>query len=474
MAKAVNPCLRALIEAAGFPSHERFAEAVNHRAWVRHGVKLGYDRTSVKRWLHGATCHYPDIVAEVLSAAWGIPIPVGVIWPELRNGAGPVPAHLQAWVPARTLEDIAVFVRSDMLTRREALADAVGLVAGSALVDPLTRWITAGPFGVQAAAGAGRIGLSTSAGLERAARQFALSDAQAGGGIIREAAVGQLKYAVDLMKHATYDTATGQRLLAAIADLANQVGWMSYDVGMLGPAQRYFIYALQTANESGTDRGRLLAGGTLTNMSRQMVSAGRPDTAVRLIDLAIDQLPADRNRYSVIRAGRWALKARLLAGMGASHAPEARAAMTLAFELQSTAADEDPDPDGEECFPYLYSGDAELISEAADCYRALATHEPRHGATAATHSLRALAARDPSFTRSLVFDHIGLAQTRILQREPEQACVDGRAALHLAHQVSSRRVTSRLRDLHGDLAPYAIHPDVRDFRDELHQTLTPA
>lgn len=56
------------------------------------------------------------------------------------------------------------------------------------------------------------------------------SDASPGGGLAREAAVGQLKYAVDLAQHASYSEAVGNRLLTVIAHLAGQVAWMSHDV----------------------------------------------------------------------------------------------------------------------------------------------------------------------------------------------------------------------------------------------------
>ena len=76
-----NPTLAALIQGGGFPSLERFAQTVNIRGWHMQGVKLSYDHISVKRWLTGSCCQNPEAVAAVLGEAWGIPIPVRVIWP---------------------------------------------------------------------------------------------------------------------------------------------------------------------------------------------------------------------------------------------------------------------------------------------------------------------------------------------------------------------------------------------------------
>ena len=144
--QVANPALAALIEGGGFRSLEQFAQAVNIRGWETCGLKLAYDHVTVKRWLAGSVCQNPDVVAHVLSDAWGVPVPVQVIWPELREGAGPVPAHLQPWVAARTLEALAAFVGSDMLTRREVLSGSVQAATGSALVEPLAAgWVRAAP-----------------------------------------------------------------------------------------------------------------------------------------------------------------------------------------------------------------------------------------------------------------------------------------------------------------------------------------
>jgi hypothetical protein len=84
-----NPVLAALIEGGGFASLERFAVAVNAHGWQTQGLRLTYDHVSVKRWLTGGTCQNAELVAAVLSSAWGVPVPVGVLWPGLRDGSGP-------------------------------------------------------------------------------------------------------------------------------------------------------------------------------------------------------------------------------------------------------------------------------------------------------------------------------------------------------------------------------------------------
>jgi hypothetical protein len=470
---ATNPCLAVLIEGAGFRSLERFALAVNDRGWRMHQVKLSYDHVSVKRWLMGRTCQYPDVVAAVLSEAWGISISASVIWPQLREGSGQVPAHLQAWVAARTLEDLGVFLRSDMLTRREMLAGSIGTATGAALADPIARWLntkTAGPTAKEAD-GRGRIAMSTIAGIERATRQFAASDAEAGGGLSREAAVGQLKYAVDLTQHASYGEAAGKRLLAAIANLSGLVGWMSFDADMNGPAQRYFVYGLQAAHEVGDEPTALRAAGILADMAHQMRALGHPDTGLRLIELALDQVPADRRRFNAVRAMLWSLKAHMLSPVGLGYLAEIRSAVNLSFDLYGEARDDEPDPAVAEYWPY--TSDAELAYVAAGTFRDLALAKSSLAAESEQYAQYALVHRGSGFARSTVFDQIALARARFLKAEPDQACRDGETAIDLAATVAaSKRVTTRLRDLLADSHPYRNQASVREFRERLELAVT--
>lgn len=470
--QATNACLAVLIEGAGFASLERFAAAVNERGWHMHGIKTCYDHISVKRWLVGGVCQNPDVVAAVLGDAWGVPVPAEVIWPELRDGTGSAPPHLQPWVAARTLEDLGLFIRSDMLTRREMLAEAVSLATGTTFVEPIARWLKVDAIAPEATTDLPvRIGETDVIGIERSTRYFASTDAESGGGLSREAAVGHLKYAVDLMQHASYTAPVGSRLLAAIADLSGWVGWMSHDVGMEGPAQRYFVYGLQAARESHDERARFRTVGILADMSRQMLAANRPDTGLRLVDLAFDQLPSDGRRINKVRSLLWSLKAHMLASMGSASLSEARSAIDLSFELYAQIGDEDSGPDVTASFPY--TSDAELASGAALCYRQLAEHDSVLAVEAERQALYALNHRAAGFTRSRVFDQIELARARFVANEPDQACADGEAAMDLAKNVAtSKRVALRLHGLLQESESYGDIARVRDFRESLRLSLS--
>lgn len=466
-----NPTLAALVRGGGFYSLERFAQMVNIRGWQMYGVKLSYDHVSVKRWLGGRSCQNPDVVAAVLSEAWGIPIPVRVIWPELRDGQGPVPAHLQAWLAGRTLEDLATFVGSDMLTRRAVLTDSVAVATGTSLVDPIARWL-----GVESSAlsvnreGAERIGLTDVERIEQATSHFVATDAAVGGGVCREAAVGQLKYAVDLARHAVYSEAVGHRLLAAIADLSAWIGWMSHDLAMHGPAQRYLVYGLRAARESRDERARLRAVGILADLALQMQTLRHPDDGLRLVGLALDTLPKDGRKLNKIRALLWSLRAQMLAAMGTGYLPEVRSAVGLSFELYGRIGDEDQAPAVLAYFPY--TTDAELAGTAAVAYRMLAIEIPSLAEEAANQAVYALSQRPETFVRSRVFDQIELARARLLAGELDQAAVDGQEALEAAKQVAtSRRVVSGLRALGREAAAHDADGALKDLSYRLQSAI---
>jgi hypothetical protein len=462
-----NPGLAALIAGSGFPSLERFAVAVNHRGWEMHGIKTSHDHVTVKRWLAGSVCQYPDVVAAVLSDAWGVEVPEAVIWPELRDGRPSAPAYLQPWAAARTLEELALFVRSDMLTRRESLTGAVKAVSGPALLAPIARWLGVPPGRLPGNDdGMRRLGLSDVEAIERSTRYFAATDAEVGGAFSREAAVGQLKYAVDLARHASYGERTGNQLLVAIAELSGLVGWLCHDSGMIGPAQRYFMYGLQAARESTAERAPLLVVSILADMAQQMRWLGRPSAALRLHDLAIGQLPDDRRRFNVLRAVLSAKRAENgLCYLGPSCLTEVQSALNLAFDLHARASQEDKATAGGLWHRVVDMSEAELSMSAAASYLTMARDDPKLAVEAERHTMGQLANISENQGRNKVFGRIRLARIRFLAGELEQACDDGNQALDEAERViTSAMIRIRLRELVADAEPYAELPGVRELR----------
>src|SRR5262249_28065596 len=105
--RIANPVLAVLLDGSGFTPLDEFATAVNALGNHEYGLHLSYDHVGVKRWLSGGTCRQPEVIAEVLSRAWGVNIPVAAIWPQSRSGAAAAAPHLVPCVAPRTLDELA-------------------------------------------------------------------------------------------------------------------------------------------------------------------------------------------------------------------------------------------------------------------------------------------------------------------------------------------------------------------------------
>jgi hypothetical protein len=471
--RVANPGLAALVEGAGFQSWERFAQAINRRGWDMHGVKLFYDHISVKRWLSGSVCQNPDVVAAVLGEAWGVPIPDQVIWPSLRDGQAPIPAQLQVWVAERTLEDLGAFIGSDMLSRREVLAGSVSMAAGETMVGPLARWLGMDAVGLPVRPGAPqRVGPDDVANIEQSTRHFAATDAKVGGSLSREAAVGQLKYTVDLVRYGSYSEAVGHRLLAAVAGLAGLVGWMCLDSDMAGPAQQYLTYGLQAARESNDPRAPLLAVHILGDLGQQSRWCGEYITAVRLFDLALAQLPAGRNRFNLTRAILTGNRAQALAYLGRSGLPEVRGALGMAADLRADAGDEERELLAGLAGRSVDVSEPELAEKASQAYLTLAADDRRLAEEAEERAMHALTHLDPRYGRNRLLTQIRLSRIRFVAGEPERACDDGERALTMADPAASWMARKRLSELLTDTEPYRERPRVRELRERLQELVS--
>jgi hypothetical protein len=264
----------------------------------------------------------------------------------------------------------------------------------------------------------------------------------------------------------------GNRLLAAIAELSGMVGWLCHDSKMPGPAQRYLMYGLQAARESTDPRAALLVVSILSDMAQHMRWLGRPNTAVRLLDLAASRLPADRNRFNVIRAVLASKRAENgLCYLGSSCLPEVRNALSLSLDLHAQASDEDRATAPTLWHRALDMSEAELSGMASAAYLVMARDNRQLAAEAEDRTLYLLASVGEGQRRNKVFAQIRLACVRFVAGEPEQASDDGDQALDLAENTASAMVRTRLRELLADSDPYQDVPKVRELRERLHLNL---
>lgn len=457
--------------------------------------QLGVDVSSIRRWEYGQRLPQPwqrpnlamalkisvdqlagllgepdapevehrEVMAALFAEAWGNPTPQEVLAPSSD------PQQLAA---ERTLKELSIFLRGDMLTRRETLTQAVKAASGPALLGSIAGWLSGQAEGLEARSqGTQRIGVSDVEAIERSTRFFASTDAEVGGALSREAAVGQLKYAVDLARYASYSDATGNRLLAVIAELSGLVGYLCHDWGMPGPAQRYFRYGLEAARESTDPRATMLVVSILADMGEHARWIGRPDTALRLHDLALERLPFGR-RFDILRADMTAGRAENgLCHLGPSLLPEVRSALSESFDLYGQATEEEKATASAMWHRALDVSEAELSVSAAVSYLVMAEDDPSLIGEAEKHTLTQVAKVPAGQGRSKTFGLIRLARIRFLAGEPEQACDDGNQALQMAELMISARIQIRLRELLADSKPYAEVPGVVELRERLRGTI---
>ncbi len=145
------------------------------------------------------------------------------------------------------------------------------------------------------------------------------ADNQLGGGHARATLICYGDAVVAPLLAGSYTDQVGRRLFAAAARLCDVGGFMCFDSGCQGLAQRYYINALRMAKISGD-----LASGAsiLTNMSMQAQHQGARPDAISLADAAV--AAARRSGSALTLARCHAVRARALAlrsdASGSDHA----------------------------------------------------------------------------------------------------------------------------------------------------------
>jgi hypothetical protein len=451
-------------EARSGYSHAELARAVTQRAKAAGEAHICPDGSRVRRWLEGERPRdpVPRLLAEVFTERLGVPISSA----DLGFSEPGKPGHDEEinfpWLLTRTASALTRHAKGDLMLDRHAFqSDEApgGLACGPELLAAVQPWASAVPEPLPNLAdhGPGRIGMSDVAQIEQVTAVFRNWDNLYGGGLTREAIVGQLKGAAALLD-GPYSEQTGRALFRAVADLASVAGWTSFDAGLHKTAQRYFVLGLHAAKESGD---RALGAHLLNCMSRQMGHLKRPADALELVQLA--QYGARNDATPTTRAMLHALEARYLAVTGQMR--EFDRAVGLAKDSYEHA-DPASDPDWVQFFDA-----SEFYATIGICHYIAAASSPAHADTAAELIEQAIGSRPAGRVRSRAFDHVGLARTRLLQREYESAATAADTALGLVGELSSSRVTDRLRELLASTEAHLGSRTIAALRDRLTAAL---
>ena len=266
---------------AGF-NNTRLALAIRERAGKRGHRHVQPDARRVRAWRQGEQPRdpVPELILEVFSERIGTPLTlsdIGLDRSEAERARWDGP-----WLLIQTVTDLITFARGDlMIGRRGAALQHQELLGGQDLLSIVQSWTTtaAATSDIGIKTGRKRIGDQEVVQIRAVTEAFRSLDNAFGGGLTREAVIGQLTSAASLVEDTTYTEEVGRKLITGIGDLATVAGWMCHDVSMHAAAQRYFLLALQAAKEADDPN---LGAHVLSCMARQAGHLGRPGDALEL------------------------------------------------------------------------------------------------------------------------------------------------------------------------------------------------
>jgi len=287
--------------------------------------------------------------------------------------------------------------------------------------------------------------------LEQNLAQLRRLDDGCGGELVLRTITHQLRLAVDLLNEAGYRGAMGQRLLSVAGQMAQLAGWLAFDLGGHGLAQRMYLLGLRAAAGAGD---RQLGGLILSCIAFQQTWRERPHDAVAIMT-------------SVNRGLRHAATPRVTALIAMR---EARAFATAgmnretsdALERASTALDHGPRED-DPSWTY-WMDETVLTSEAGRCHLHLGDT-----VAAETQLSRGLAQLGDNASRDRVLYGLSLALTHARanagRHDIELACHEAAQVLPMLPMVSSARCRSLITAIGAELRPHRGLASVRDLLD---------
>jgi hypothetical protein len=439
-----NQRLAGLMSEAGFGSRKAFARAIR-TASAEAGRPAGCDHTSVSRWLRGVTPRADTAawITAVLSRALGRAVTLAdaglgsavAVPPDLGLGYS---GHDDAWLAA-----LSLLWAADIADAGVVVASVPSATAWRAV--PLD-WLVAGPQSRRSPGTAGAVGMADVARVRAATGMFAELDNSFGGGHARRVLVHYLQDEVQDLLRGRFTDSVGDALYSTAAQAMLLVAWMSYDSGLHGLAQRYFIQAIGLA-EAG--RNRILGASILDAMSHQATFLGRFTDAATLASAA--RTGTRGLAPATLTAHFHAMEARALARAGDRRGCHLALAETVRiFERRDIGSD----PDW-----FRYFDEAELAAELAHCFRDLG----EYSAAASQLSSSRVSSCGP---RSDFFVTMVRAEAVLGLGDADRACAIALGALTLGEHVQSARCISYLNRFTETLAPYESAAAVREFRQQ--------
>ena len=370
----------------------------------------------------------------------------GDSWTPEEVGTSSDPTLLRPWTAQDTLGAVRELLKggdSPTMDRRSFLT-----LSGAALTSPAHDWLISRPVD-ETVGRSGRFIDSTFVDhLGEISDSLRKMDDKVGGGSLVDVVHSQAAYVQTLLSECRYTDSVGRDLYATLAELSRLAGWLSFDAGRHGEAQRFFVAALRGAHVAGD---RALGANVLGFMSCQAKDIGQPREATRLAESACAGYSGASPTVTAI--------VHMRAAQAYANVND-RTATRRSIDTALTAMGGASPQHGVPAWSY-WLDEAQIQEQVGYCYMRLSDW-PR----AREHFLAAISAQGNKKSREGVLRQALLASTYAQQGDPDAACKTGNQAIDaLVNHVDSARCIGHIRRIVGHLRAFSELSCVREFAE---------
>jgi transcriptional regulator with XRE-family HTH domain len=419
----------------------------------RHGAgrHLGVSRSYVSEWETGKRGVSRDYAIRI-EGVTGIPRDHFI---DHRSSRGRVVRLQEAEIGLLWADDLdqAVAVLIELwrcrLDRREFL---VAMAATGVISEVALRWLVSSPDKRVERDGESQwVGDADVEAVRAMQASLKAIDDGHGGGIALPMAVEYLRGEVAPLLQGRYRDAVGRALFSATAELTLGVGWMAYDAGKHGLAQRYMAQALRLSHAAND---RAFGGRILAAMSHQALHLGDVRHG---LDFACAARAGTKGAITPTTAAMLAAMEACAHAARGDAAPCLRALSDAEHAFARSRPVEDP--------RWVDFDEGGLAGHLARSFRDL--DRPREAEEFAVRSIQLC---HPTHLRTRVQRYAILAGARAQQGDLEGACAVGRQALVEVGRLRSRRTlddVARLVQLVGASGSQVTHEFTAQAREVL-------
>ncbi|WP_125776159.1 transcriptional regulator [Antribacter gilvus] len=426
-------------------SRGELARRVKAKATAWNEPHIATSTTRVRFWLEGQMPRQPlpDIIAAVFSDCAGFRVTTYDLGFGESNSAEHGLVYNASFADA--VETVSDLGRADVDRRTFIAGVPFAVLAGVGpsrdwLVNVLDQTVETGP----------RVRLEDVTAVRNMFAEFQRMDVLQGGGSGRLVLAEYMTMHVYPLLRRAYSAQVRQALCEAAAEQTYLLGWMAYDNGEHGVAQRYLIQSLRLAEESGNTA---LGSHILAGMADQATLLGDPDEGRRLAQAG--RVALSRVEAPACLADLWCLEGRALALLG-----DAKGAAHAVVESEKAYTRVRPEAEPEWA---TFIDPAYLHGEHANTFRDLG--DPTAAAEHARKSIEH--AKSQNRARRGAMSYAALAASHVQRNDLEAAHAAGIRTLNLTKQVKSSRAVEAVHDIQRRMRTLGAHRLVADFNERV-------